>query len=178
LWVLANTPQQHQQQDQPGRLKDLTIEAVRPFFDIIGDKVVFLYWGHMVDVVDAALERGLRVVLFLPLEREEVKTPPGAVVVKTGCEFRCRSVLMIRSADVVAVLGGGVGTMIEALMAYAMGKPFFVLANVGVASDRLQTAYPEYFDERKAVKAVYEEDPVRLAELVCAAEKGVSTNFG
>ncbi|MCC6031291.1 MAG: LOG family protein [Pyrobaculum sp.] len=136
------------------------------------------YWGHMVDVVDAALERGLRVVLFLPLEREEVKTPPGAVVVKTGCEFRCRSVLMIRSADVVAVLGGGVGTTIEALMAYAMGKPFFVLANVGAASDRLQTAYPEYFDERKAVKAVYEEDPVRLAELVCAAEKGAVTNFG
>ena len=140
--------------------------------------MVFLYWGHMVDVVDAALERGLRVVLFLPLEREDVKTPPDAVVVKTGCEFRCRSVLMIRSADVVAVLGGGVGTTIEALMAYAMGKPFFVLANVGAASDRLQTAYPEYFDERKAVKAVYEEDPVRLAELVCTAGKGVSTNFG
>jgi uncharacterized protein (TIGR00725 family) len=136
------------------------------------------YWGHMVDVVDAALEKGLRVVLFLPMEREEVKAPPGTVMVRTGCEFRCRSVLMIRSADVVAVLGGGVGTTIEALMAYAMGKPFFVLANVGAATDRLQTAYPEYFDERRAVKAVYEEDPVRLAELVCAAGKGSVTNFG
>jgi uncharacterized protein (TIGR00725 family) len=85
---------------------------------------------------------------------------------------------MIRSADVVAVLGGGVGTTIEALMAYAMGKPFFVLANVGAATDRLQAAYPDYFDERRAVRAVYEEDPVRLAELVCAAEKGAVTNFG
>jgi uncharacterized protein (TIGR00725 family) len=136
------------------------------------------YWGHMVDVVDAALEKGLRVVLFLPVEKEDVDVPPQAIALRTGCEFRCRSVLMVRSADVVAVLGGGVGTTIEALMAYAMGKPFFVLANVGAASDRLQTAYPEYFDERKAVKAVYEEDPVRLAELVCAAEKGTVTNFG
>jgi uncharacterized protein (TIGR00725 family) len=166
-----------------GRVPGLA-EKARQFVEALAarcpDAVLLVggYWGHMVDVVDAALQRRLRVVLFLPVEKEDVDVPPQAIALRTGCEYRCRSVLMIRSADAVVVLGGGVGTMIEALMAYAMGKPFFVLANVGAASDRLQTAYPEYFDERKAVKAVYEEDPVRLAELVCAAEKGAVTNFG
>ncbi len=166
-----------------GRVPGLA-EKARQFVEALAarcpDAVLLVggYWGHMVDVVDAALERGLRVVLFLPMGREEVKTPPGAVVVKTGCEFRCRSVLMIRSADVVAVLGGGVGTMIEALMAYAMGKPLFVLAGTGAASDRLRVAYPDYFDERAAVRTVYAEDPAELAELACAAERGTATDFG
>jgi len=65
------------------------------------------------------------VVVFLPVEREDVALPKGVIVVRTGCEFRCRSVQMVRSADAVAALGG-VGTIIEALMAYAMGKPLFV----------------------------------------------------
>lgn len=136
------------------------------------------YWGHMVDVVDAALRRGLRVVVFLPVEREDVALPKGVIVVKTGCEFRCRSVQMVRSADAVAVLGGGVGTMIEALMAYAMGKPLFVLVGTGAYSDRLRETYPRHFDERKAVDVVYVESPEELARAVCAAGPGVAAKFG
>ncbi|ACB39098.1 LOG family protein [Pyrobaculum neutrophilum] len=136
------------------------------------------YWGHMKDVVDAALERGLKVVVFLPTEREDVPLPPQVVAVRTGCEFRCRSVMMVRSADAVAVLGGGVGTVIEAFMAYAMGKPLYVLTETGAASDRLPQAYPEYFDERRAVKVEYLRDPKALAEEVCGAEPGASTAFG
>jgi len=136
------------------------------------------YWGHMVDVVNAALQRRLRIVLFLPVEKENVEVPPQAIAVRTGCEYRCRSVLMIRSADAVVVLGGGVGTMIEALMAYAMGKPLLVLVGTGAASDKLRVAYLDYFDERRAVRVVYTEDPAELAELACAAEGGTATNFG
>ena len=136
------------------------------------------YWGHMKDVVDAALARGLRVVLIVPIEREDVQFRGGAVVIRTGCEYRCRSVHMVRSADVVVVLGGGVGTMIEALMAYAMGKPLYVLTGVGASSDRLKEAFPHYFDERQAVKVTYVDDPRMLAELACTAGKPVSTNFG
>ncbi|MGC8994831.1 MAG: LOG family protein [Pyrobaculum sp.] len=136
------------------------------------------YWGHMKEVVDSALKRGLRVVAVLPIEREGVEIPPGAVVIRSGCEYRCRSVIMVRSADAVAVLGGGVGTAIEAFMAYAMGKPLFVLAGAGASTDRLREAYPEYFDERRVVKVVYVDDPERLAELVCAAEGGAAASFG
>lgn len=65
------------------------------------------YWGHMKDVVDNALRLGLKTVVFLPIERENVELPRDVVFIKTGCEFRCRSVLMIRSADAVVVLGVG-----------------------------------------------------------------------
>ncbi|MEZ0318487.1 MAG: LOG family protein [Pyrobaculum sp.] len=144
------------------------------------DAVLLLggYWGHMKDVVDAALARGLRAVLLVPIEREDVNFPEGAVVIKTGCEYRCRSVHLVRSADVVVVLGGGVGTVIEAFMAYAMGKPLYVLTGVGASSDRLKEAFPYYFDERQVVKVTYVEDPRMLAELACTAGEPVSTNFG
>lgn len=128
-------------------------------------------WGHMRDVIDAALRRGMAVVMFLPVEREGVPAPGRAIVVRTGCDDRCRSVLLVRSADAVAALGGGAGTMIEALMAYAMGKPVFVLTGTGAPSDKLAAAYPDYFDERKTVRVVYAENPERLAELCCAASR-------
>ncbi len=136
------------------------------------------YWGYMREVVDHALKRGLVVVVFLPIEREDVELPPGVIAVRSGCEYRCRSVLMVRSADVVAVLGGGVGTAIEGLMAYAMGKPLYVLANSGMATDKLREAYPEYFDERRVVRVNYVEDPRALARAVCTAGAGVKADFG
>jgi hypothetical protein len=57
-------------------------------------------------------------------------------------------------------------------------KPLFVLAGTGAASDRLRVAYPDYFDERAAVRAVYVEDPAELAALACAAGRGTATDFG
>ncbi|ABL88358.1 conserved hypothetical protein [Pyrobaculum islandicum DSM 4184] len=159
-------------------------ERARLFVHALADRcpdavlLVGGYWGHMRDVVDSALERGMKVVIFLPIEKEGVQLPERVVVIKTGCEFRCRSVIMVRSADVVAVLGGGVGTMIEAFMAYAMGKPLYVLIDTGASSDRLSQTYPEYFDDRRVLKVVYVSDPVALAEGVCGAGPGVLTSFG
>ena len=144
------------------------------------DSIVLVggYWGHMKDVVDAALAVGLKVVAFIPMEREEVRLPPGVIAVRTGCEYRCRSVFMIRSADAVVVLGGGVGTAIEAFMAYAMGKPLFVLVYTGTPTDKLKEAYPEYFDTRNAVRVVYLSDPEEVAARACAAEAGAIKGFG
>lgn len=165
--------------DTPG-LGEKAAKFVEALSLFCPDAVILVggYWGHMKDIVDHALRRGMKVVVFLPLEREGVELPKEVITVKTGCEFRCRSVAMVRSADVVVVLGGGVGTVIEAFMAYAMGKPLFILANSGTYSDRLRDAYPDYFDERKAIRVQYGEDPVELARLSCQVSGGVLTNFG
>ncbi|MEM4510417.1 MAG: LOG family protein [Pyrobaculum sp.] len=162
------------------RLREKVESFLTALSGICQDVVVLVggYWGHMKDVVDNALRLGLKTVVFLPIERENVELPRDVVFIKTGCEFRCRSVLMIRSADAVVVLGGGVGTIIEAFMAYAMGKPLFILTDTDTYSDRLRDAYPDYFDERKAVRVVYSKDPVELARLVCQVQGGVLTNFG
>ena len=137
------------------------------------------YWGLMKVVVDEALDLGMRVVVVLPLEREDVEVPKGVIRVNTGCEYRCRSVVLVRSGDVLVSLGGGSGTMAEMLMAYAMGIPVFALVNTGMYSDELARAFPEYFDERRAVKINYFSDPGELARAVCSF-RGVraKTAFG
>lgn len=137
------------------------------------------YWGLMRVVVDEALALGMRVVVVLPLEREDVELPEGVIRVKTGCEYRCRSVVLVRSGDVLVSLGGGSGTMAEMLMAYAMGIPVFALVDTGMYSDGLARAFPEYFDERRAVKLSYFSDPGELARAVCSWKGGrVKTSFG
>ncbi|MGC9117987.1 MAG: LOG family protein [Thermoproteus sp.] len=130
------------------------------------------YWGLMKRVVDAALRRGLAVVALLPIEREDVELPEGVVGIRTGCEYRCRSVMLIRSADVVAAFGGAAGTMIEVFMGYAMGKPVFVLTNTGLASDNLRKAFPDYIDERRTASVRYFEDPREMAREICRSRAG------
>ncbi len=55
---------------------------------------------------------------------------------------------MVRSSDVLVALGGGAGTIIEVLLAYAMGKPAYVLVGTNLSSDALPKAFPEYVDDR------------------------------
>jgi len=137
------------------------------------------YWGLMKTIVDKAIELHIPVILFIPIEREDVPLPNEVVKVYTGCEFRCRSVILVRSSDVLVSLGGGVGTEIELLMAYAMGKPIYSLVNTGLSTDLLRISFPEYFDDRKVVKIKYFEDPIEMSKAICK-EKGekVRTNFG
>lgn len=96
------------------------------------------YWGLMKDVAEEAAERGLTVVFVLP-EWERQTPPPRRefIQIRTGMEFRARSVPLTKSSDVLVVLGGESGTIIEAYMAYAMGKPVVILRNTGMSSDLL-----------------------------------------
>lgn len=138
------------------------------------------YWGLMKTVVDKALELDIPVILFIPLEREDVILPNRVIKVYTGCEYRCRSVMLVRSSDVLVSLGGGVGTGIELFMAYAMGKSIYSLVNTGLSTDKFGITFQEYFDDRQVVKVKYFEDPEKMAYSVCKETGGsnVKTSFG
>jgi uncharacterized protein (TIGR00725 family) len=137
------------------------------------------YWGFMKSIVDEALRLGFRVVVVLPIERYDVELPSGVVRIDSGCEFRCRSVIMVRSSDVLVSLGGGAGTIIEVLLAYAMGKPAYVLTGTNLSSDNLPKAFPEYVDDRRVVRIRYFDDPVKLAQEICRERvTGVKAMFG
>lgn len=125
------------------------------------------YWGLMKVVVDYAVSRGIRVVLILPVEHEDVNVPDGVILVRTGMEFRERSVVLIRSCDSVVALGGAAGTIMEVLMAYAMGKPVIVLKGTGFPTDRLELAYPDYVDDRRTSRIMYVDDPYEAGRLAC-----------
>ena len=126
------------------------------------------YWGLMKVVVDEAAALGLKTVLILPMEHEAVKPPTGVILIRTGMEYRARSVPLVRSSDALVALGGEAGTMIEALMAYAMGKPVIVLTGLGFSSDKLELAFPNAFDRRMTAQVTYTNDVRLAAQAACS----------
>jgi uncharacterized protein (TIGR00725 family) len=130
------------------------------------------YWGGMKFIIDEALSSGINsIIVILPIERENVELPNGIIKVKSGCDFRCRSVILVRSSDILVALGGGVGTIIEILIAYAMGKPIYILTDTRLDTDKLESSFGEYIDERKLTEIKYLRDPEKLADMICR-EKG------
>ncbi len=123
------------------------------------------YWGLMKVVADLARELGMTTIFFLPIEREDVEVP--GIPIRTGCDYRCRSVIMVRSSNAVAVLGGAVGTMIEAFLGYVMGKPVYILTGTGMESDTFREAFPHSFDRRGIAPIIYSDDPEALAAAIC-----------
>ncbi|AIF70365.1 oxidoreductase [Palaeococcus pacificus DY20341] len=92
--------------------------------------------------------------------------------IKTGMDFVERSGVLVNSADVLVVLGGGVGTMIEALMAYNLGIPLVVLTDTAYESDELEgLAKDGYFDHKKIEKVYFTSDPREAAELALRLAK-------
>ncbi|QOJ78565.1 LOG family protein [Infirmifilum lucidum] len=124
------------------------------------------YWGLMRVVVDEALSSGLPVVLFPPLERENEHFPEGAIVIRTGTGFRLRSVVFVRSVDVLVALGGEAGTVQEVVTAYLEGKPVLVLGGTGFATDKLEVFSP-YVDSRAYSEVRIIGDPKKLALEAC-----------
>ena len=71
-----------------------------------------------------------------------------------------------RSCDSMVILGGGAGTIIEALLAYLYRKPLIILTGTGYPSDKLvELCEGGYLDHRRIVKAHFTGDPVEAAEL-------------
>jgi hypothetical protein len=125
------------------------------------------YWGLMRIVVDEALGRGLGVLIFPPLEREDESFPEGAIVVRTGMGFRGRSVVLVRTADVLVAVGGEAGTIMEIVTAYLEGKPVFVLGGTGLSSDKMRV-YEPYVDSRRLAELRFYESVEELADKVCS----------
>lgn len=159
-----------------GEYSDEHVKAVKAVMDGLSlcSPTILLggYWGLMKVAADEAISRGLRVVLILPIEHEDIEPPKGAVVVRTGVEFRGRSVILVRSCDSLIALGGAAGTIIEVLMAYAMGKPTIVLSGTGFPTDRLALAFPDYVDQRRTSRIIYVTNPYEAGKLACTLRPG------
>jgi len=127
------------------------------------------YWGLMKVVVDHVIEKysDVNIILFLPLEREDVKVPKKVIRIKTGLTFKARSIPLVRSADVLVVLGGASGTILEAIAAYAQGIPVVILTGTGLPSDILERAYPLGFDHRRLAEVIFASKPKDAAKHVC-----------
>jgi len=128
--------------------------------------VVGGYWGLMRVIVDEAIKLGFKVLILPPLEMEDVRYPPEAIVVRTGTSFRVRSVFLVRTSEVLVALGGAGGTLQEVITAYTEGVPVYVLGMTGMPTDKA-THFSPYVDERKRAYVKVVNDPTVIAKEVC-----------
>lgn len=130
--------------------------------------IVFLlggYWGLMRNIVDFIRDRGGTVILFPPLDLEELEYPKDVIVLKLGLSMRMRSVPLVRSSDIFIAAGGEAGSILEVVAAYTEKKPIFILSGKGYSTDRLALFSP-YIDKRRLTKINIVDDPKILAEEV------------
>ncbi|ALL00158.1 hypothetical protein Pyrde_0108 [Pyrodictium delaneyi] len=134
------------------------------------DSVILLggYRGLMREVADVAREAGLPVVFVIPRGYEEDMYPEGSIVIRTGLDTRERSSILVRSGDVLVVLGGAIGTLFEAFIACSYGIPVLFLRDTGLPSDRFAECYSDgVLDERIGRCIEYFNSIDELIERLC-----------
>jgi len=157
--------------DEPGQE---LLEASRAFIGALrgclGSFIIYLggYWGLMRHIAEYACSSGIPCVFILPENpREDPPRKPCFYPVYTGLSMRQRSETLVMSGDVLASLGGGVGTVVEIFMAYANSIPSYVLLGYGLDSDRVEVFAP-YADYRGLAEIkVFRRDPVGMASEIC-----------
>jgi len=107
----------------------------------------------------------------LPLEPFDVK-------IYTGADYAGRNVIMTKSADVVIIICGRMGTLHEFATAFEIQKPTGILEGTGGTADKIrQIATGPY---RGVKKIIYEKDPKKLVEKLITLikkEKKLNSKF-
>lgn len=152
------------------RLKEEHVAKVRAFASKLlrwKDEVILVTGGRggvMAEASRVYSAGGGLVVGILPWEDEG--NPYNTVRVKTGMNYPARSVIMLNMSHSLAVLGGGIGTMVESLLAYDLGIPQVILIGTGMSSDSLVNLLEEgSYDYRGLAPVVVTEDPEEAATI-------------
>jgi len=87
-------------------------------------------------------------------------------IIYTGFGLKGRNVVLVRSCDIVLILGGGMGSLNEFTIAYDEGKVVGCLTGTGGAADEIERMVQVVRKETKA-HIFYNNDPGALLD-VCA----------
>jgi len=113
------------------------------------------YSGLMRVIVDAAVEKGLQVMLILPREYEGERFPSNVLLVRTGMDSSARSMILVRSSDVLVALGGGIGTIVEVFSAYGMFVPVILVSKTGLPTDRVAETFRDGLIDSRFGRLLY-----------------------
>src|SRR5262249_8085216 len=96
---------------------------------------------------------------------------PSTVVIYSGFGFKGRNVIAVRSADIVLVFAGGIGTLNEFTIAYDEGKIIGLLQGTGGAADLVQTLLDRLPVRATGAVVIADPGPERLVDR-CIARLG------
>jgi uncharacterized protein (TIGR00725 family) len=111
-------------------------------------------------------------------ETEHVETyhyPTDAVdvMVYTGFALKGRNVINVRSADIVIIIGGGMGTLNELTIAYDEGKVIGVLEGTGGIADHLREIVA-FANKASTARLLFATEPEQLVDECLAAWRSLT----
>jgi len=89
---------------------------------------------------------------------------PSTVVIYSGFGFKGRNVIAVRSADIVILVSGGIGTLNEFTIAYDEGKVIGLLQGTGGAADVAQTLLDTLPVRPTGAVVIADPDPEQLID--------------
>ncbi len=161
---------------------DSLLEAAEKIGFLIAGQGGILVCGGRAGVMEAAC-RGAKqnnglTVGFLPGFSREEANPYVDVAVPTGMGYSLRNFLTVRTADVLIMLHGEIGTLSEAILSYQHGKPLVALQTTGGWANRLQmAAYDDgaHLDSQKLTTIEYADTAEQAVEI--AFKVPINTQF-
>lgn len=125
--------------------------------------------GVMEAACKGAYENGGLTVGIMPYDDTSEANPYCKIVICTGIGY-ARNYINAYSADGVIMIGGGVGTLIEASIAYMKKKPIVAIKGSGGIAD----AYiNKYLDDREIIKIEGADTPRDAVEFIINKNRGV-----
>ncbi len=133
---------------------------------LIAEHDAVLITGGLGGVMEAAsrgaYEAGGITIGIIPYEERSKANPYCKIVICTGVGY-ARNYINAYSADGVIIIGGGIGTLIEAGVAYMKKKPIVAIKGSGGVAD----AYADkYLDDRSLVKIEAVDTPKEAVEFI------------
>jgi uncharacterized protein (TIGR00725 family) len=89
---------------------------------------------------------------------------PSTVVIYSGFGFKGRNVIAVRSADIVILFAGGIGTLNEFTIAYDEGKVIGLLQGTGGVADLAQTLLDTLPVRSTGAVVIADPDPEQLVD--------------
>ena len=111
--------------------------------------------GVMRGASEGAKEEGGTTVGIVPSDDMGQANEYCDLVVATGTGH-LRNFFVVYSGDVIVIVGGGAGTLIEAATAYLKTKTIIAIRGTGGVADQLAG---QYIDARRTVKILEADDP-------------------
>ena len=130
--------------------------------------------GVMEAASKGAKDRGGLVVGIIPQDDKHYANAYCDIVISTGLGYS-RNFITAYSGDAIIVVGGGVGTSIEAEVAYQKGKPIMTIRGSGGTADKIAG---KYLDDRKLVMVMAEENPRIAVEKIFGTFTDLSAKEG